>query len=138
MAGGPICESVAERLRIDKWLWAVRIFKTRTLAASACRAGQVKVNGEASKASREIHVGDLIVARTEALTRTVRVTGLIEHRINAARVPEFLDDLTPPEERQKPRQPDVFVPGWRPSGAGRPTKRDRRQMDAWLGGSESD
>ncbi|MBL9139318.1 MAG: RNA-binding S4 domain-containing protein [Verrucomicrobiales bacterium] len=129
---------VTEKLRIDKWLWAVRVYKTRTLAASACRAGQVRVNGEPAKASREVHPGDLIVARTEALTRTIRVTGLVAQRINAARVPEFLEDLTPPEELHKPRESAVFTAGWRPSGTGRPTKRDRRQMDAWLGEGGAD
>ncbi|MCC7376623.1 MAG: RNA-binding S4 domain-containing protein [Verrucomicrobiales bacterium] len=124
--------------RIDKWLWAVRVYKTRTLAAAACRAGQVKVNGETAKASREVRLGDLIVARTDALTRTVKVRELIEQRIGAARLPDVLEDLTPPEELNKPRAPIAQIPGWRPAGTGRPTKRERRRMDAFLGENTAD
>jgi ribosome-associated heat shock protein Hsp15 len=124
---------VSDNLRIDKWLWAARVYKTRTLAATACRAGQVRVNGEIAKPSREVRLGDLIVARTGPITRTVRVRGLIGQRIGAAGLPEVLDDLTPPEELIKPREPITPIPGWRPAGAGRPTKRERRQMDAFLG-----
>ena len=129
---------MTDHVRIDKWLWAVRVFKTRTLAAAACRAGQVRVNGEPAKASREVRPTDLIVAKTGSITRTVRVRELIEQRIGAARLAEVLEDLTPPEELNKPRDTIARVPGWRPAGTGRPTKRDRRQMDAFLGENQVD
>lgn len=121
-------------LRIDKWLWAVRLYKTRTLAAEACRSGHVRVNGDPIKASREVRIGDTVVARTETVVRTVRVLGLLDKRVGAAAVPEFCEDLTPPEEWQRPREPALARPAWRLPGSGRPTKRDRRRLDAWVQG----
>lgn len=127
---------MSESVRIDKWLWAVRLYKTRTLAADACRGGQVRVNGESVKAAREIRRADLVTARTGTLLRTVRVLAVLERRVSAAEVPEYLEDLTPPEELTRPREPEFRSPAWRAPGLGRPTKRDRRRMDAWLGGSK--
>jgi ribosome-associated heat shock protein Hsp15 len=116
-------------MRIDKWLWAVRLFKTRTLAATACRQGRVTIASQPVKPSRDVKLNDLIVARTGEITRTVRVLALIDHRIGASLVPQYAEDLTPPAEYEKPRDrilPPLFR---RPKGAGRPTKRDRRQLD---------
>jgi ribosome-associated heat shock protein Hsp15 len=121
-------------IRIDKWLWAVRLYKTRTQAAEACRAGHVRLDGNPAKPSREVHVGDTLVARTGDRTLTVRVRALLENRVAAAKVPECLDDLTPPEERLRPREREHLTPAWRAPGTGRPTKRQRRQLDAWAGG----
>lgn len=118
-----------ESVRADKWLWAVRIFKTRGLAAEACRAGHVEINGQPAKASREVKVGDVLCAQTSALTRTVRALGLTAHRVGASRVAEFAEDLTPASEYAKAREKSFAVPGHRPKGSGRPTKKDRRQMD---------
>lgn len=117
--------------RIDKWLWAVRLYKTRSLAANACRCGHVRIDGHPVKASREVRPGDVIVARTGALTRTVRVRAILEDRVGAAKVPDFLDDLTPPEELQRLKDA-AMNPAWRPPGAGRPTKRERRLLEAFL------
>jgi ribosome-associated heat shock protein Hsp15 len=131
---------VTEAVRLDKWLWAVRVYRTRTQAAEACRAGQVRINGQTVRPSRDVRVGDTLTARGERITRTVRVRALLENRISAAQVAEFLEDLTPPEERSRPSEPDFRVPAWRPAGAGRPTKRERRQMNEWLersGGEDS-
>lgn len=121
------------RVRIDKWLWAVRLYKTRTAAAEACKGGKVKLGGDALKPAREVQPGDILTVQTEGICRTVKVVGVLEKRVGAPLVPTFLEDLTPPEEKAKPlerRQAAVFL---RPKGLGRPTKRDRRQMEAWRG-----
>ena len=120
-------------VRIDKWLWAVRLYKTRTLAADACRAGHVLVNGQPVKPSRDVHLGETIQAKTAHITRTVRVTGLIEQRVSATLARENAEDLTPPEEYAKPREPDYSRGIVRPRGSGRPTKKDRRQLDGNFG-----
>ena len=122
----------AQHLRIDKWLWAVRVYKTRTLAAEACRGGHVKIGGDAVKASREIHVGETINARTGVVNRTVKVLGLLEKRMGAAAVKAFMEDLTPPEEYQKAREAAMQPVFTRLRGAGRPTKKDRRDIEKLL------
>lgn len=115
--------------RIDKWLWAVRLYKTRTIAAEACKAGHVLVDGVRVKPSRAVRIGETIQAKTGDITRTVRVTGLIERRVAAAIAAENAEDLTPPEEYNKPREANYSRGIVRPRGAGRPTKKDRRQID---------
>ncbi len=117
-------------VRLDKWLWAVRLYKTRSLATAACRAGHVKINGESVKPSRTVHISEVITARTGELNRTVKVLGLLENRVGAKLVDKFIEDQTPAaeylrvqEDRFQPRAPQ------RPKGAGRPTKKDRRQME---------
>lgn len=122
----------AQHLRIDKWLWAVRVYKTRTIAAEACRGGHVKIGGDAVKASREIHVGEIIDARAGVVNRTVKVLGLLEKRMGAAAVKAFMEDLTPPEEYQKAREAAMQPVFTRPRGAGRPTKKDRRDIEKLL------
>jgi ribosome-associated heat shock protein Hsp15 len=120
-------------VRIDKWLWAVRLYKTRTLAADACRAGHVRVNEQSVKPSRDVHRGEVIKAKTGHITRTVRVTGLIEQRVSATLARENAEDLTPPEEYAKPREPDYSRSIVRPRGSGRPTKKERRQIEQDFG-----
>lgn len=119
-------------MRVDKWLWAVRLFKTRTLAAEACRAGHVHLDGHPLKPSRDVRPGDVLIVRTGDLRRTVRVRAPLEQRLGAARIPEFLDDLTPPEEWAALRERRAADPHRREPGSGRPTKRERRLLDAWL------
>ena len=119
-------------VRLDKWLWAVRLFKTRTQAAAACTAGKVTINGQPTKASRDVRVGDVIVAQLGELTKTVKVIGVIEKRVGAKLVSQFLEDLTPASEYEKPREKNLTPFIFRPKGAGRPTKRDRRKMDDLL------
>ena len=117
-------------MRMDKWLWAVRLYKTRSLAAAACTNGRVLVDDVPVKPARTVRVGELIRAVCGDLQRTVKVIGLTEHRVGAPLVSEYLEDLTPPEEREKARlnrPPPGFIP--RPKGAGRPTKKDRRAFD---------
>jgi ribosome-associated heat shock protein Hsp15 len=119
------------RVRIDQWLWAVRLYKTRTEAADACRGGKVKIGGKSQKPAHEVRVGETLTAHTGELTRTVKVVGLVAKRVGAPLVPQFMEDLTPPEELAKPRQKALVPIARRPKGAGRPTKKDRRQMEAW-------
>jgi ribosome-associated heat shock protein Hsp15 len=112
--------------RIDKWLWAVRLYRTRSLAADACRKGDVLVNGQRVKPSREVRTGETIIAKTGFVQRTVRVLGFPPSRVGAKLVPGFLEDLTPASEYDKPREhaaPPQF--NWS-KGAGRPTKKARR------------
>ena len=115
-------------MRIDKWLWAVRVFKTRSQATQACRAGHVKVGGQNIKPSRPVRPGEILTAQVGHLTRTVRVLGLLHHRLGAAAVGEFMEDLTPAEEYAKRREPNLRPLVLRPKGSGRPTKRDRRML----------
>jgi ribosome-associated heat shock protein Hsp15 len=121
--------SAPTSVRIDKWLWAARVFKTRTLAGNACRHGHVTVAGRPVKPSREVRPNDVIVAKTGDLTRTLKVVALLDRRVAARALEPFVQDLTPPSEYTRPREtvlPPLFA---RPKGLGRPTKRDRRQLD---------
>lgn len=121
-----------EELRIDKYLWAIRVYKTRTDATDACKGGKVRVNGADTKPSKLVKVGDMIVARKGAVTYTYRVIQLIDKRQGAKLVPDYAENLTPPEELAKLRAPVETFFLKRDRGAGRPTKKDRRQMeDLW-------
>jgi len=121
-----------EGLRIDKWLWAVRIFKTRSLATAACNAGKVKVNGQPVKPSREVRKDLVIHVQEGPLTRIIRVVDLLHNRVGAKLVHGFMQDMTPPEEYERLREIRRSVPK-RPRGVGRPTKKERREIDTWLG-----
>ena len=119
-------------IRADKWLSAVRLFKTRNAAATACRLNQVRVLQQPVKPSRLLRIGDTVEVEQEVLTRRVEVLGLIDKRVGAKRVSEFLEDQTPQAEwkkaqklREQARQNRVFD---RP-GEGRPTKKNRREID---------
>lgn len=122
-----------EHVRLDKWLWAVRLYKSRSLATAACQAGHVKIAGQSVKPSRPVRVGDVITALTGPVQRTVRVLGLLEQRVGAKLVPQFMQDLTPPEEWQRARQARQQALVSYPKGRGRPTKKARRQIDRLLG-----
>jgi ribosome-associated heat shock protein Hsp15 len=115
-------------VRIDKWLWAVRIYKTRSLATTACRNGHVTIAGQPVKPSREVKINDLILAKNGDITRTVKVLGLLEQRVGAPVVPKFAEDLTPASEYAKPKDPILQPLFFRPKGMGRPTKKDCRSM----------
>jgi ribosome-associated heat shock protein Hsp15 len=112
-------------VRVDRWLWAVRLFKTRTAATDACRAGHVKVNGASAKPATTVRVGDQIGALVHERPLTIEVARLIEARVGAPIAVACYVDHSPPFERE-PRLPPLFS---RDRGAGRPTKRDRRQLD---------
>jgi ribosome-associated heat shock protein Hsp15 len=118
-----------ENVRIDKWLWAVRIYKTRSLASEACRNGRVKIGGQVVKASREVHVNDEIDIHLGVYHKTVTVISLLHNRVSAALVPGFLEDLTPEAEYAKLKIQQEMKPEFRPRGVGRPTKKHRRLID---------
>jgi ribosome-associated heat shock protein Hsp15 len=115
-------------VRIDKWLWAVRIYKTRSLATAACREGRVTIGGHGVKPSRDVKINDLILARNGDSTRTIKVLGRLEQRVGAQAAKEFAEDLTPASEYEKSREPMLQPLFHRPKGTGRPTKKDRRKL----------
>ena len=118
-----------EDVRIDKYLWAIRVFKTRTDATDACKGGKIRVNGLDIKPSRGVRVGDVIVARKGPVSYTYKVLKLVDKRQGAKLVPDYAENLTPQEELDKLRAPVETFFLKRDRGAGRPTKRDRRQME---------
>jgi len=120
-------------VRIDKWLWGTRVYKTRSDAAEACRGSAIRHNGKIAKASAKIRIGDTIVARTKALTRTLHVVGLTEKRVGAALVPDYLDDQTPESEFEAAREKRENAKVFSHKGTGRPTKKDRRDIERLLG-----
>ena len=118
--------------RIDKYLWAIRAFKTRTEATDACKGGRVKVAGGNAKPSKEVKPGDVIQVRKGSITFTYKVLQPLERRVGAKLVPEYALNLTPESELQKLRAPVETFFVTRDRGAGRPTKKDRREIeDAW-------
>jgi ribosome-associated heat shock protein Hsp15 len=120
---------VPSSVRIDKWLWAVRLYKSRSLATTACSAGHVKIEGQHAKPSREIHVGEVISALTGRVRRTVKVLALLDRRVGAKLVSGFLEDQTPPEEYARAREEASKAAIQFPKGFGRPTKKQRRQLE---------
>lgn len=121
-----------EEVRIDKYLWAIRVYKTRSEATDACKGGKIRLNGGDVKPSKAVKTGDVIVARKGAVTYTYKVLQLIDKRQGAKLVPLYAENLTPPEELAKLRAPVETFFLKRDRGAGRPTKKDRRQMeDLW-------
>ena len=117
-------------VRIDKYLWSIRVYKTRSEATDACKGGKVKVNGSDIKPSKVVKVGDMITARKGLVTYTYRVLDLIDKRQGPKLVPNYAENLTPEEEIAKLRTPVETFFLKRDRGAGRPTKKDRRQMDS--------
>ena len=129
-----------ESVRLDKYLWAIRIYKTRTDATDACKGGKVRLNGYDVKPSKEVKRGDVIVARKGTVSYTYRVLELVDKRQGAKLVPNYAENQTPQEELDKLRAPVETFFLKRDRGAGRPTKKDRRQMESlWasLDGSEA-
>jgi len=118
-----------ESKRIDKWLWEVRVFKTRNQASIACRSGRVKIDDQVVKPSRELKQGDLITFRQAPLTRTFHVLDFPKNRISAKLVSTYLEDLTPEEELQKLQIVKEINYEFRDRGVGRPTKRQRRDIE---------
>lgn len=116
--------------RVDKWLWAIRLYKTRTAAGAACRAGHVSVNGAKVKPASAVHVGDVVEARVGDWPRTVEVLALIETRVGAKVAVECYADRSAPRPS---RDATALLEGVRDPGAGRPTKRDRREMERLKG-----
>ena len=125
-------------IRLDKWLWAVRIYRTRSRATEACRSGHVKIDGQSAKPAREVRVNEMLTARIGDITRTIRVLGLLDRRVGAAVARQYMTDLTPAAEYAKAREPDFRRPIFRPKGLGRPTKKDRRDLEKMSGDSAED
>lgn len=122
-------QDAGTQARVDSWVWAVRLFRTRTLAAAACKAGHVKVNGEKAKPATAVRVGDEVRVRGDGPERIVEVSRIVVKRVGATVAAECLVDRSPPPP---PREEVAFVP-FRDRGAGRPTKRERRQIDEMRG-----
>ena len=120
--------SEIQKIRIDKWLWSVRMYKTRTLATEACAAGKVKIEGESLKASYLLKNGQTIHLNRQGEKTILKAVKLIEKRVSAPLAFLCYEDLTPPEEKNKLQFPSVFYEV-RDRGIGRPTKRNRRDID---------
>jgi ribosome-associated heat shock protein Hsp15 len=118
-----------DELRIDKYLWAIRVFKTRSEATEACKGGKVKVAGIPAKPSRAIQAGEVIQVRKGIVTYTYKVLRPLENRVGAKLVPDYAENLTPEEEMEKLKAPVESFFVTRDRGAGRPTKKDRRAME---------
>ena len=117
---------------MDKWLWSVRLYKTRTLAAKACEGGHVRIEGQPVKPSRAVRVGETISALTGDVTRTVMVVALLDRRAGASLARAYVEDLTPPSEFEKRRERNLQPVSLRPKGSGRPTKKERRQLSRFF------
>lgn len=117
-------------VRIDKYLWCIRAFKTRSDATDACKGGKVRVNGDDIKPSKDVKVGDVITVRKGAVSYTYKVLELIDKRQGPKLVSQYAENLTPEEELAKLKAPVETFFLKRDRGTGRPTKKDRRQMDA--------
>ena len=122
-----------EKLRIDKYLWSIRLFKTRSQAADACDKGKVKFNGDGAKASRTVSVGDEYEVKTESKRWRIKVTGLLDHRLQYSEAINYYIDITPAEEIERLQyQAASFNTGKRQSKIGRPTKKQRRDLEDFL------
>jgi ribosome-associated heat shock protein Hsp15 len=125
----PSVKTDNENVRVDKWLWAVRIYKTRSLATEACRSGRVRIGGQIVKPSREMRVSDEVSMHLGIYTKSITVIALLHNRVSAALVPNFLEDITPQSELDKLKIQQEMKPEFRPRGVGRPTKKHRRLID---------
>lgn len=124
-----------EKLRLDKYLWAIRLFKTRSLASEACDKGKVKYNGDNAKPSKNVNIGDEYEVKTEAKRWRIKVTNLLDHRVQYSEAIKFYIDITPEEEINRLQfQAATFHTGKRLSKVGRPTKRDKRDLDKFMDG----
>jgi ribosome-associated heat shock protein Hsp15 len=122
-----------EKLRLDKYLWSIRVFKSRSLATEAIEKGRVKLKGENVKASRNVVIGDIYEARTEHKNWVLKVTALLDGRVAYAEAIKYYEDLTPVEELERVRQvAATFQTGKRLSKIGRPTKKNRRDLGEYL------
>lgn len=120
---------MAEGVRIDKWLWAVRLFKTRSDAAEACKSNRVLVNGTTVKPAREVRPGEVVSVKKMPVVYSFRVLELVANRQPAKNVPRYIEDVTPPEELMKLEMARAGAFAVRDRGMGRPTKKDRRDIE---------
>lgn len=124
-----------DKLRIDKYLWSIRLFKTRSLASAACDSGKVKFEGLQVKAAKQVHVGDEYDVRTDGRLWRIKVAGLLHNRVAYSEAIKYYIDITPAEELERlqfQRQASSFHTGKRLSKVGRPTKKERRDLDGFM------
>ena len=121
----------SKEARIDKWLWAARIFKTRSIASQACKKGQISLRGTQLKPSRMVRVGDVISVRKPRMTYSFKILQAIENRVGAKLIPEVLENVTSPEQYELLEMSKISGFVDRARGTGRPTKKERRSLDAF-------
>jgi ribosome-associated heat shock protein Hsp15 len=125
-------------VRIDKFLWAVRLYKTRSMAAEACQRGRILHNGIPLKPSKEISVNQVINVRKPPVEYSYKIIKTTVNRLSPKLVPEFLEDLTPVNEKEKLILQRSAYSGYRSPGTGRPTKKDRRSIEKWFGDQDNE
>jgi ribosome-associated heat shock protein Hsp15 len=125
-------------MRIDKYLWCIRVFKTRTIATTACKKGQVKMDAKSIKPSKEIFGGEIIVVRKNQINYQIKALSLPESRVGAKLVDQYRKDVTPKEEFEKTDLLKFAKDYYRKKGVGRPTKKDRRDIDDYQEGTSED
>jgi ribosome-associated heat shock protein Hsp15 len=123
----------SEKIRLDKYLWSIRLFKTRSLASDACEKGKVKYQGTSAKASRNVNINDEYEVKTEAKKWVIKVTGVISNRVQYSEAINYYIDITPAEEIERTQfQAASFHTGKRLSKVGRPTKKQKRDLDGFV------
>ena len=127
-----MAKEIKNEVRIDKWLWAVRIFKTRSLAAEACKKGKIMILGNTVKASRNIKTGDIVQIKRNPVVYSFKVLALSENRMGAKLAPEFVENVTPQEQLDILELSKFNSFGKRDRGTGRPTKKERRDMVEYM------
>ena len=125
-----------EQIRIDKYLWAVRLFKTRSIAAEECKKGRVMIDGQPVKSSRVVKVGDIITDKSPPIVKQYKVLALAGNRMGAKLTPDFIKDVTPEEDLEFLRLTQIANKLNRPRGLGRPTKKERRDLDEFFDSGE--
>ncbi|MFM7217876.1 MAG: RNA-binding S4 domain-containing protein [Bacteroidota bacterium] len=130
--------SVDDKIRIDKWLWAARLYKTRSQASMACEQGRILIDDQVVKASRILKKGDIVAVKRTGITLKLQVIQVIEKRVGAKLIPEIYADLTPPETIAEYRNRAARSTGFRDPGTGRPTKKERRALDDFFDPYEED
>jgi ribosome-associated heat shock protein Hsp15 len=123
---------IDKQIRVDKWLWAVRIFKTRNQATEACKKGKILIREQPVKPSRVLRINDIIQVKRPPIVYSFKVTGLLSKRLSAKLVKDYIEDITPEQELEKLKVRETFFIS-RDKGSGRPTKKERRTMDKLRG-----
>lgn len=124
----------AEKIRIDKWMWAVRLYKTRSIAAESCTKDRVKINDITCKPSRIVKSGEILILHRGPWHQHIKIIALADKRMNASFVKDFYEDVTPAEELERLKLHRAAIASWNiKDGAGRPTKKDRRDIDEFMG-----
>ena len=125
-------DCMAEQARIDKWLWAVRIYKTRSIAAEACKKGHISIGDRTAKPAHNVRVGDIVNVKKAPVTYSFKVLQCAEHRVGAKLVPELMENVTPQEQYELLEMSRMSGFVGRARGTGRPTKKERRDLDMFV------